>query len=338
MPAPIVDVMAAADPVAVVLDAHARGASIALRTSGTTSGPRSVVRTAASWVDSFPAFSGLTGIDAGARVWVPGPLSATMNLFAAVHARWIGAAVTGSPDGATHAQLTPAALAAALDAGTPLDGVHVVVAGDRLGEGPARRAAAAGVRTSHYYGAAELSFVAWGTHEADLRPFPGVEVSVRDGCVWARSPWLSQGYAGEPGPLRIAADGYATVGDRGRLRDGVLAVTGRDEGTVVTAGATVVVSDVEQALRRATGGDLVVLGVEHPRLGAQLVAVVADREVHARAFAAARSGLSRSHRPVRWYLAAELPLTAAGKIDRAALAALVTRRALTGLPPPGRAG
>jgi long-chain acyl-CoA synthetase len=336
MSASIVDVMAAPDPVAVVLDAYARRASIALRTSGTTSRPRSVVRTAASWVDSFPAVSGLTGIDAAARIWVPGPLSATMNLFAAVHARWTGATVTDSPEDATHAQLTPAALAAALDAGTALDGVHVVVAGDRLGEGLARRSAAAGVRTSHYYGAAELSFVAWGTHEGDLRPFPGVEVSVRDGRIWARSPWLSQGYAGEPGPLRLAADGFATVGDRGLLLDGVLTVTGRDDGTVVTAGATVVVSDVEQTLRRATGCDLVVLGVEHPRLGAQLVAIVADREAHARTYAAARSELSRTHRPVQWYLAPELPLTAAGKVDRQALAALVARRALAGLPPPGR--
>ena len=57
-------VAATADPVAAVLDAHDRGEPIALRTSGTTSEPRAVVRTTRSWVDSFPHVSELTGIDA----------------------------------------------------------------------------------------------------------------------------------------------------------------------------------------------------------------------------------------------------------------------------------
>ena len=70
----------------------------------------------------------------------------------------------------------------------------------------------------HYYGAAELSFVAWGAHADDLRPFPGVEVSVREGEVWVRSPYLCTGYDGPPGPLRRDGDGFATVGDRGSMR------------------------------------------------------------------------------------------------------------------------
>ena len=61
----IVDVSAAADPVAAVLDASHRGALLSLRTSGTKSRPCSVVRTARSWVDSFPAYSHLTRIDGG---------------------------------------------------------------------------------------------------------------------------------------------------------------------------------------------------------------------------------------------------------------------------------
>ena len=80
-------VASAADPVAAVLEAHDRDELIALQTSGTTSEPRAVVRTTSSWVDSFPHVSRLTGIDRRSRVWVPGPLTATMNLFAAVHAQ-----------------------------------------------------------------------------------------------------------------------------------------------------------------------------------------------------------------------------------------------------------
>ena len=45
----------------------------------------------------------LTGLTAASRVWVPGPLAATMNLFAAVHATVAGAALVDDPADATHA-------------------------------------------------------------------------------------------------------------------------------------------------------------------------------------------------------------------------------------------
>jgi long-chain acyl-CoA synthetase len=167
-----------------------------------------------------------------------------------------------------------------------------------------------------------------------MRPFPAVEVVVREGLIWVRSPWLCQGYAGEPGPLQQAVDGFATVGDRGHLTDGVLTVNGRSD-AVLTAGATVIVADVEQLLRRVAGCDVVVLGLPHARLGAQLVAVLTNRDRHRRAYATARAALSRAQRPVRWYLRPELPLTDAGKVDRRRLADLVARGALEALPVPG---
>jgi long-chain acyl-CoA synthetase len=319
---PVRHVAESADPVAAVLDAHERGELIALRTSGTTRDPRSVVRTTDSWVDSFSHVSRLTGIDRHARVWIPGPLSATMNLFAAVHARYVGATVVDAPEGATHAHLTPALLHAALQQGTDLAGVHVVVAGDRLPRDLADRARAAGAALSHYYGAAELSFVAWGSHEDDLRPFPEVEIEVRGGVVWVRSPYLSNGYDGADGPFTVDADGFATVGDRGHLDDGVLTVAGRGAEVVLTGGATVLVADVELGLRRAGVPDVVVVGVPHRRLGHIVAGVVADVAVADRARAAARDGLSSVQRPRLWFHLPQFPLTAGGKVDRAAVAAL----------------
>jgi long-chain acyl-CoA synthetase len=255
-------------------------------------------------------------------VWLPGPLSSTMNLFAAVHARYVGAAVVDAPQGATHAHLTPALLRAALQQGTDLAGVHVVVAGDRLPRDLAARARAAGARVSHYYGAAELSFVAWGTHEEDLRPFPGVEVQVRDGVVWVRSPYLSQGYDGAGGPFTTAADGFGTVGDRGSLDGGVLTVAGRGADVVLTGGATVLVADVELGLRRAGVANVVVVGVPHRRLGSVVAAVVADAAVADQARAAARAALSSVQRPRLWFHLPNFPLTSGGKVDRAAVADL----------------
>ncbi len=199
---------------------HAAGDRVALPTGGTSGAPRHVVRTTRSWVASFPAAAALCGLGPDSAVWVPGPLTATMNLFAAVHAEAVGAPLVAALDRATHAFLTPAVLDRLLDAGAPTDGLTVVVAGDRLSPAVAARAVGAGAVVHHYYGAAELSFVAWGGHAEDLRAFPGVDVAgPRRGGLRAarRTSAAHRDDGGATGPLRRDADGWATVGDRGAL-------------------------------------------------------------------------------------------------------------------------
>ncbi|SNR87229.1 AMP-binding protein [Blastococcus mobilis] len=333
---PVREIASAPDPVAAVLNAHEHGELISLPTSGTTSRPRSVVRTTASWVDSFAHVSRLTEIDGCSRVWVPGPLAATMNLFAAVHARMVGAILVDTPEEATHAHLTPATLLTALGGGADLRGVHVVVAGDRLSRDTAARARASGARTSHYYGAAELSFVAWGTHEEDLQPFPGVEIEIRTDTIWVRSPYLSLGYDrsleydhGADGPFAVDDAGFATVGDRGSLEQGLLTVAGRGTAMVLTGGVTVLVADVEQALRRATGSDVVIVGVPHRRLGQVVGAVVTEPAAAARIRSVARAELASAQQPRLWFAVPSFPVTPSGKVDRIALSAMAANGQLT---------
>jgi long-chain acyl-CoA synthetase len=314
----------AADPVAAFFAADAAGEPVALATSGSAGRPRSVLRSTQSWRRSFPHVSELAGVHRGSRGWLPGPLAATMNLFAAVHARHEGAALVSSLEDATHAHLTPSVLRRLLDDGAPLSGVTVVVAGDRLAPALHDRAAAAGTRVAHYYGAAELSFVAWGRHADDLTPFPEVEVAVRTGEIWVRSPFLCEGYVGAGGPLRVDEDGFATVADRGRMHaDGRLMVTGR-EGAVTSAGETVRLADVEAVLLTAAVGDAVVLGLRHDRLGAVLAVVLTDPADHGPLLALARSTLSGATRPRLWFHLPDPPRTPAGKVDRAALLALLS--------------
>ena len=104
----------APDPVAAVLAARDEGRDLILTTSGTTGVPRTVVRTTESWWASFAPYTDLSGVTAGSRVWVPGPLTGTMNLFAAVHARVVGASLV-ERGRASHACLTPALLDRHLD-------------------------------------------------------------------------------------------------------------------------------------------------------------------------------------------------------------------------------
>ncbi len=320
--------LAQEDPVAAVLDAHDRGVLLQLSTSGSVGHPRTVRRTTSSWVDSFPTVARLTGLTSRSRVWVPGPLSGTMNLFAAVLARSLGAHLAFAPQDATHAHVTPSDARRLLDHPALPDELHVTVAGDRLDRALRDELVARGVAVAHYYGAAELSFVAWGSHADDLEAFPGVDVRERHGVLWVRSPYLAQ--------MPTDADGWATVGDRGTvLPDGRVVVRGRGDAAVLTGGATVLVEDVEAALRPAARCDLVVVGVPHRDLGEVVAAVLTRDDGVAAARERARSELSESHRPRLWFVADSLPVTPGGKPDRSEVRSLAVSGALRRVSPLG---
>lgn len=313
-----VDLSAADDPGSVFAAAHRRGLPLVLRTSGTTERPRQVVRTTASWASSFAPYSRFAEMDGAARLWVPGPRSSTMNLFALVHAYTVGARVVGSLDEATHACLTPTAVSRLVADGVNRSGLRVVVAGDRLPTPLRERARTLGLRVRHYYGASELSFVACGDGAESLEPFTGTEIEIRSGVIWVRSPYLATGYSRTGGPLAIGPDGFATVGDIGRLCDGHLVVTGRPD-VVVTGGATVLLQDVEAVLQDVAGSSVALVGVPHAYLGAVIACVVQDANDVPALRRAVAGHLSAAQRPRLWCHLEDLPVSAAGKLDRVAL-------------------
>ncbi|OCI29538.1 AMP-binding protein [Oerskovia enterophila] len=314
--------------------------------SGSTGRPRAVVRTRDSWAGSFPAAARLTGTRSEDTVLVPGPLASSLYCFAAVHTLSTGACVqlaTGAAAITTAlatsdvVHLVPSALEPILDAieaGAPSRLRTAVVGGASLPADVRERAARAGVGVVTYYGAVELSFVAIDTDGTGLRPFPGVEVEVRElpgatlGEVWVRSPWVAQGYlARATGPFRREGE-WATVGDLAELPtpshpDTPLVLRGRGDGAILTGGATVVPEDVEVVLRAIPGvEDVVVVGTPHRRLGAVVTAVVqcADRPgLRAHLERVARASLSAAQRPRRWYGVRELPRTPSGKAARGAI-------------------
>ncbi|MFI6815404.1 AMP-binding protein [Nonomuraea sp. NPDC050328] len=343
--------------------------------SGSTGRPRAVVRTRASWSGSFPHVDRLAGVTSADTVLVPGPLVSSLYGFAAVHAlaagaaalvpgRWQPAALAGHLREATVAHLVPHALPALLEArpGGPLR--TVLVGGASLPAGSRAAAERAGLRVLAYYGATELSFVAVDVDGSGLRAFPEVDIEVRGrplGEVWARSPWLSEGYLADgAGPLRVDERGWMSVGDvaepydgpddgpadsradsgagdraddgaesgaggrtDGRAGGGVLRVRGRGDGAIQTGGATVVPEDVEAVLREAPGvRDVVVVGSPHPVLGSVVTAVVEGRPARDELEAVARAGLDPAQRPRLWYAMPALPRTPAGKPARGQVSAL----------------
>lgn len=321
--------------------AHRRGRLIGLRTSGTTTGAgRVIVRSTDSWVDSLDAVAQRCALTPHDRIWIPGPMGSTMNLFAACLAVHNGVEWSSDkPECATIWQLTPARLSSLLDAGLPRSQRlrEVIVAGDSLSRGLRDRATTRGINVVHYYGAAEMSMIAMGSCRDDLELFDRVEARITDGTIWVRSPWLAQGYlqasadeppsSGNPVPLRLETpaplrrgdDGFVTVGDRGALAGRRLIVAGRD-GAVTTAGQTVILAPLLDRLRHRAQGELFLLGLPHAALGQVLTAVVTRRDDLGPVRAWAREHLAGADRPRRWLWVPRPPLTASGKVDLRALA------------------
>ncbi|WP_460570537.1 AMP-binding protein [Humibacter soli] len=310
-------------------------AAWATLTSGTSGAPRLLTRSAASWQASFGAVSELLGASDRDAIVLPAPSSSSLTLFSLAHALGGGPQPVFpriDPQGARVATAfhgTPEGLDAMLDADA-IPGVRTaLVGGSRLDERVRSRAEGRGIHVIAYYGAAELSFVALDDGDG-LRPFPGVELEVRDGVLWARSPYLALGYLGDGGPMRRDGD-WATVGDLAELADGRLRLRGRADGAIITASATVVPEEVEQALRRLPGvRNAVVFAYPATGVGSLVAAMIEQDSEEARMDAgvlrrASAELLAPAHRPRLWF-SGELPRTPSGKPARAEVA----RRVLAG--------
>ncbi|MEU1546760.1 AMP-binding protein [Nocardia sp. NPDC005745] len=288
-------------------------AFLLVATSGSTGRPRPLARTAASWYDSFPAFSAITGVEPADRVLITGPLHATMHLFGALHALWRGACVTDDPARATVVHAVPAVLRAVVRTCPRLR--TAIVAGIALDDGAL--SAAGEVEVVEYYGSSEVSLVAARRVPEPMRLLDGVEAEVRDGLLYVRSPYRVLG-----------APDWFGVGDLAELGpDRELTVLGRGDCAINVGGTTVVAEEVERVLESFDGIVAVaVIGSPHAVFGETVTAAVqlddgaGLDEIRSRA----RRVLAKEAMPRRWVPLPALPRTAAGKVARGRLKDLLT--------------
>lgn len=169
---------------------------------------------------------------------------------------------------------------------------------------------------------ADIRIAVPGVHE--LQEVPRGTV----GEIVARGPMTPLCYVAAPDldTRYRTADGWVRTGDLGLIdEDGTLRVVGRLKDVVIRGGANISPAEVEAELAAHPGvRDVVCVGVPDPLMGERLAACVVPREDAALTLEELRSyldgrGLERRKHPELLSLLGELPLTPAGKPDRAAL-------------------
>lgn len=303
---------------------------IGVFSSGSVALPRCILRTWASWRDSFTAIDSRLGIHRHENVGLLGPDYSTMMLFAGVHALHSGAIPHVTPLHATtmnfdvvHA--VPSVARDFLDdvlAGRRRAPRLLVTAGAHAPPSLWDRATDAGVTLVEYYGSAETSFIAWRDRDGAFEAIPGVDIDIREGHIWVRSPYVAVGYLdNSAGPLRADGD-WVSVGDTGAFdstSDSGLIVRGRIDTAVSTAGHTILVEDIELVLRDVAGvDDVAVVGIPHSELGEIIAAIVIGTASDTALRQAVRE-LPAPARPRLWLHEAHLPRLPGGKIDRGSL-------------------
>lgn len=173
------------------------------------------------------------------------------------------------------------------------------------------------------------------------RPYPVVELRIADpddegvGEVLARSPTVMLRYLGvdpETNAGTVDAEGWLHSGDLGHLdEDGYLFIDGRSKDVVIRGGENIACPHVEAALTTHPAVvEVAALGIPHPDLGEELVAVVvyrADAPPPSERELADHLGgvVSYFAVPTRWQIRTDpLPTLAGEKVDKKALAKAFT--------------
>lgn len=144
------------------------------------------------------------------------------------------------------------------------------------------------------------------------------------GEILARAPYSMAGYLDRPAATaEKTVDGYLRTGDIGRRdADGYLYILDRKTNVIITGGLNVYSTEVEDALAEHPAvREVAVIGVPDDDWGEAVTAVVAvDGSTTAADLAAfAEDHLADYKEPKSYEFVDELPLTPAGKVDKAAL-------------------
>jgi len=329
-------------------------------TSGSSGRPKVVRRTQASWIESFEINKSILNLCAQDCAVVFSSVHNSLALYGVLEAVHVGADVMSlhgiRPDkqlneieraGGSILYITPTQLGLMCGAfvghSSVLSVRHILVGGGQLSQGVRDKAAQVFPNSTltHFYGAAETSFIAWSDDTTPPgsvgRAYPNVVISIRDqagseksksGEIWVKSPYLFEGYASVESGDTKWDEAFLSIGEFGRLdMDGNLFVAGRKSRMVTIADHNVFPEEIEAFLAARVDADHVAV-VPRPdaKRGNQLVAVIAGACVAASVdelLRACRQGLGALKSPKEIRLVPEIPLLIGGKPDYVAISRLV---------------
>lgn len=303
-------------------------------TSGSSGHPRRILRSMVSWTASFAVNEKMFGIGPGERVAVLGGFEQSLALYAALEAVHLGAELqilAGMRPDRQRAALTagvlyatPAQLRMLVEAGgRDLRDLRLILVGGSKVDVRLRAdlAAITGAELREFYGAAEASFITLAGADTPVdavgSAYPGVEIDIRAGQVWVRSPYLFLGYAGDDPGGAVWQDGWLSVGEFGRIEAGQLYLSGRAGRMVTVADQNVFPEEIEGFIAALPGVSRVaVLPRADALRGVVMVAVVqGDPAAESAILSACRRALGplKAPRAVIWRQ--DWPVLSSGKTD-----------------------
>jgi acyl-CoA synthetase (AMP-forming)/AMP-acid ligase II len=156
----------------------------------------------------------------------------------------------------------------------------------------------------------------------------GRDVAVGEvGEVWIAGPSVMKGYYKDPeATAEVLKGGWLATGDLGRIdEDGYLFVVGRKKDMIIRGGLNVYPLQIENVISKLSGvEECCVVGVDEPRWGQEILAVVKLAEGHTVAeeeiFRECREALAPYKQPKFVRFVDALPKTATGKIKKGEVA------------------
>lgn len=322
----------------------ARRVALVVETSGSTTKPKRVALSADALLASAAASDAVLG---GAGQWLlalPVHYIAGLNVLVRSiasesepvilpsgpfdpHAFAVAAASMDAPLRFT--SLVPAQLARLLEVDDALPALRrfdrILVGGQSTPAPLLARAAELGLRVTRTYGSSETS----GGCVYDGVPIGNTQVRVVDGQVELSGSVLAEGYLDDPERTDAAfvhehAERWYRTGDGGSVIDGVLAITGRLDDTIISGGLKVSLAAIEDAVRALPGqSGAVVVGTPSERWGEVPVVVTENALDLAPLRESLAARLGRAAAPDRIVVVDELPRLSSGKPDRRAIAASI---------------
>lgn len=330
--------------------------ALVLFTSGTTGTPKGVRLTVGNLLASATASAFRLGVRPDDRWLVCLPMYHMGGLAPVVRSTLYGTAVVLQPafdaeqtgevtseHEITGVSLVPTMLVRMLDSGwAPPESLRFVL----LGGAPApqeliERCERRGVPVCPTYGATETaSQIATALPEQAFehpgtvgQPLMVTEVTILDdagdpcepgetGEIVVDGPTVTPGYLDAKASQEVFDEQGFYTGDVGyRDEDGRLWVLGRADDTILTGGENVHPEEVAPVIRdHPAVEDVAVVGLDDPEWGERIAALVVAGEVQSDALDAhCRDRLASFKIPKTWGVAAELPRTASGTVDREAV-------------------